>query len=63
MKVKMVKLAVMRKEKGMTQTELATAIGQQKNSISEYERGTRNPDLNTLLKIASVLDCAVNDLI
>ena len=63
MKCKMVKLAELRKSKGLTQQEFAEKIGISNKSLSRYERGDRNPSLAELKRIADVLGCEINDLI
>lgn len=45
-----------RKEKNMTQLELAKKIGTCKNTISRMETLTVYPSFDTLLKIADALD-------
>ncbi|MGL5435559.1 MAG: helix-turn-helix domain-containing protein [Lachnospiraceae bacterium] len=41
-----------RKEKNITQSELAKRIGTQKSNISRLESGTYNPSLDFLIKVA-----------
>ena len=41
-----------RKEKNMTQEELARRIGTQKSNISRLESGDYNPSLDFLIKVA-----------
>lgn len=41
-----------RKEKNMTQEELAKRIGTQKSNISRLESGNYNPSLDFLIKVA-----------
>lgn len=55
-----VKLA--RKNKRMTQTELATAIGKKEATIRKYENGTIEPPWKIIEQIASVLDVSPFDL-
>ena len=57
------KLHNMRKSKGLTQTEVAIAVGVKPNTISQYELGKRTPNIHLLKKIAKVLDCKIEDLI
>ncbi|MBQ8427407.1 MAG: helix-turn-helix transcriptional regulator, partial [Clostridia bacterium] len=33
------------------------------DTISQYERGIRNPNLTTISEIARVLKCSVSDLV
>ena len=49
-----------RNELKITQDELAEKCGlSSKRVIFDYESGRRNPSLNSLQKLASVLDCEV----
>lgn len=56
-------LKEIRKVKGYSQEELAEKLGLNKFTISKYEQGTREPDLNTLEKIKIALDCSYDDLL
>lgn len=49
-------------KKGMTQRELADAIGTTEVSISRYVTGERIPKATTCIQIAKVLDCKVEGL-
>ena len=44
-----------RKQRGMTQRELAQKVGISVNSLSRYETGERQPNIETLSKIAEAL--------
>jgi len=44
-----------RLEKGMTQTELAEAIGTTQAAVTRFETGARQPKPSTAKKIAAVL--------
>ena len=48
----MLKIRELRKKCGITMKELGTAIGVAESTISQYETGKRQPDYETLLKIA-----------
>ncbi|WP_423767196.1 helix-turn-helix domain-containing protein [Cloacibacillus porcorum] len=52
-----------RKKKELTQSQLANAIGVSLDTISRYETGKRDPKSKHLVKMASVLDCTVNQLV
>ena len=56
-------LANKRKEKGITQEELANKVGVQNTAICNYEIGIREPNLDTLKRLASALDCTVDELL
>lgn len=52
-----------RKAKGLTQEELAKSLGVSFAMIGQYERGERNPKLDTLQRIADALDVNVGLLL
>ena len=45
-----------RKQKGLTQKELASKVGVAASTITKYEKGDLEPSLDTIKKIANVLD-------
>ena len=47
---------------GMTQAQLAEAIGVKPQQVGNWERGDRNPKLSALERIASACGCSVQDL-
>lgn len=49
-------------KKGMTQRELADAVGTTEVSISRYVSGERIPKVTTCIQISKVLGCNVEDL-
>lgn len=59
----MIKLRDFRKACGLTQQQLADAVGVLNVSISNYERGTQMPDLTTLTKIADTLHVTTDELL
>ena len=44
-----------RRERGISQSELARRLNCTKQTVSNYERGIREPDYNTLATIAEIL--------
>jgi transcriptional regulator with XRE-family HTH domain len=56
-------LAFLRKKKGQTQAEVATALGLKRNTFSNYETTHSEPDLGTLEKIASFFDISLDELL
>ena len=48
---------------GMSQSELASAIGVSAPMICQIERGTKSPTLRLSVDIARVLKCDLNDLV
>lgn len=60
------KIKELRKEKGLTQTQLAELAGTQQNRLGEYERGDRpieNMTVGQAKKIADALGVKIDDLI
>lgn len=51
-----------RKQKGMTQSELAYKLGISPVGIVQWEKNRRNPKLDTRRKIASALDIDITEL-
>ncbi len=51
-----------RKEKGVSQKELAERLGTSPQNLAQYENGKRTPKIDTLRKIASALQCQVSDI-
>ncbi len=52
----------LRKKKGYSQEDLAFRTGLNKNYISDIERGTRNPTLKAVSKIAKGLNMTIEEL-
>ena len=52
-----------RKEKGITQVDLAYACGFEKQNMQRIEAGKTSPTLKTLLKISDALEIDIKDLI
>ncbi len=57
------KIKTIRKSRGLTQEELAQECGISKNGLWNYENGKRDPSLNILNKISSVLNVSLFDLV
>lgn len=55
-------LTAARMAAGMTQKQLADAIGCMTKQISRWERGHNVPNAGTLARIAQVLGCSMDDL-
>ena len=53
----------MRKSRNMTQEDLARAIDQSASSITMYETGRREPDLETLEAMADVFNVTLGSII
>lgn len=52
-----------RKSKHLTMKQLGEAVGMTEATISLYETGKHEPDLNTMIKIADVLNVSVDTLV
>ena len=50
-----------RLERGMTQAELAAAMGVQQTNVSRWERGAIRPDVDTLRKLAGIFGCRMDE--
>ena len=57
------KLKKIRTEKGMTQDALAQTCDISRQRITNYEIGIREPNIETLKKLASALDVTVDELL
>lgn len=55
-------IAELRKQKGMTQLELAEKMGVTDKAVSKWERDLSCPDINSLSNLAEVLGVSVEEL-
>ncbi len=53
----------LRKERGMTQYDLADALGIQQNQVSRYERGLVNTPLHVLITMADLFNTTTDYLL
>lgn len=56
-------LKALRKQKGLTQEELAIRLNVVRQTVSKWESGRSVPDADILMKIADVLDVSISDLL
>lgn len=56
-------IAERRKEKGMTQKQLADKLGVTDKAVSKWERGNGQPDINYLEPLAEALEVTVSELL
>lgn len=56
------RLKKLRKKKGLSQNELAEAIGVHFTQVSRYERGETKPNAEAMTKLARALDATVDYL-
>lgn len=52
-----------RKAKGISQEELALEAGMKRSYVSDLERGTRNPSVRAVGRLAAALDVEPGDLL
>ena len=57
------KLRELREQKGVTQKEVATAIGCTSTVYSRYERGERESDITTLCSLADYFGVSVDYIV
>ncbi len=55
-------LAALRKEKGMTQLDLAEKMGVTDKAVSKWERDLSFPDINSIPKLAEIFGLSVDEL-
>ena len=56
-------ISARRKEKGMTQKDLADQMNVTDKAVSKWERNLSCPDINTIPTLAEVLDISVDELL
>ncbi len=56
-------IASLRKEKGMTQNELAEKMNVTDKAVSKWERDLSCPDVNTISKLADILEVSIEELL
>lgn len=57
------KIAFLRKEKGMTQSQLTEKMNVTDKAVSKWERNLSCPDINTISKLADILEVSVEELL
>jgi putative transcriptional regulator len=56
------KIGVYRERAGVSQGELATAVGVSRQTINAVERDRYDPSLGLAFKLASYFDCRIEEL-
>lgn len=59
----MFKLKELREQKKLTQSQVGDYIGAKKSAISLWESGKRQPDKDTLIRLATLFDVTVDYLL
>lgn len=54
-------LKELREKKGMSQTELANRVGLKQTTISQYESGSRKPNLTMAKKLSDALEISLDE--
>lgn len=55
-------LAMLRKQRGYTQVQMAEKLEISRSTYTNYETGNRSPDLETLERISDILNCTMDEL-
>ena len=56
-------IAVLRKQNGMRQEDLATFVGVSVQAVSKWENGTASPDISLLAPLAHILNTTVDTMV
>ena len=56
------KIKVYRENKNMTQNEIAEILGVKATTISKYESGTLEPNIESLKKLADLFEVSIDEL-
>ncbi len=56
-------LKLLRKNKKMSQEELAEKMNVSRQSVSKWETGEAYPEINNILQLCKVFNCKINDLV
>ena len=56
-------LALLRKQQGLTQKELAQKIGVESNTVWKWEKGIITPSVETVQKLAEFLNVSMDELL
>lgn len=57
------RISALMDKKGVTQSEMAERVGITKSMMCYIARGLRNPNIETLSRIANELDCTIDELV
>ena len=56
------RIRIIRKKRGISQSQLADELDITRSAVGNYERGVREPDVDTIEAIADILDVSIADL-
>ena len=57
------KLKALREAKGYTQEDIAGKLNIARQSVSKWEQGINEPDIETLKRLAEIFECSVDELL
>ncbi len=57
------KLKSIRQDRGLTQKQIANKLGISMRAYQHYEAGTREPNIETLIQLSSILNVSLDDLL
>ena len=57
------RLIKLRKEKGLSQEELAEKLGLSRQAISKWERGESSPDMENIVQLTKIYDLSFDELL
>jgi len=61
--VRMQSLAIIRKNFGLTQENVAKMLGVANSTYAQYESGARSPNIVMLKKLADLFQCTIDELV
>ena len=56
-------LKLIRKNKKMSQEQLAEKMNVSRQSVSKWETGEAYPEMNNILELCKIFNCKINDLV
>ena len=56
-------LKIIRKNKKMSQEQLAEKVNVSRQSVSKWENGEAYPEMNNILELCKIFNCKINDLV
>ena len=57
------RLAALRKEKGLTQNDIADKVGITAQAVSKWENDQASPDIDILIKLSEIFDISLDELL
>lgn len=57
------RLAALRKEKGLTQNDIAYKVGITAQAVSKWENDQASPDIDILIKLSEIFDISLDELL